>query len=294
VGLAGGFDNARQVRTEIRVRTRYLKEIPEDSQTAISSDTLVSEKFIAISQGKSAVPVREGGVLPGEPVVEAANRANQIEALHQDLARLDQILADLSSPNSQNGQLFQGSDIYNSTLAGMDVFHRTLHSVTNPEGDLGKAFYTLEIYDRMEKFIRSVDQSLTEVQNGRGTLGHAFASDEQYNAAVSAIKDLRSSLADANAGKGGWGAWLQDDSNYTQFVRVLTTASRSVDEINHGEGKASQLLANAQLYDSLSGSLRQMEAMLRDMRENPRKYLRVHPFRKNPMEAHRRAVKATR
>jgi phospholipid/cholesterol/gamma-HCH transport system substrate-binding protein len=47
---------------------------------------------------------------------------------------------------------------------------------------------------------------------------------------------------------------------------------------NAGEGTAGRLLSNAQLYESLNGSLRSMEQLLRDLRENPRKYLRVKPF----------------
>ena len=287
--LVRGYDKARQVRAEVRILARYLKEIPEDSQTAISADSLVGDKFLAITEGKSLTAVREGAVLRGEPYREAADRAHQIEALHNDLTQLDQILVELSSPDTQSGQLFQSSQLYNSLLTGLDVFHTTLHKFTSPQSDLGKAFYTLEVYNDIENFIRSVDAALAGIQSGDGMLGRAFASDNQYNEALRAIEDLRSFLADANAGKGGWGAWLQDDSNYRQITGVLAGASRSIDELNRGDGKLSQLLANAQFYESLTGSLRQIEAMLRDLRQDPRKYLRVHPFRKNPMEARRRA-----
>ena len=287
--LMGGYDKARQVRAEMRILARYMKEIPDDSQTAISADSLVGDKFLAITEGKSLTPVREGAVLRGEPYREAADRAHQIEALHNDLTQLDQILVELSSPETRSGQMFQSSELYNSILSGMDAFHVTLHKFTSPQSDLGKAFYTLEVYNDIEDFIRTVDKALAGIQNGEGTLGHAFASDDQYNEAVRAIRDLRSFLADANAGKGGWGAWLQDDSNYRQFTRTLAGASRSIDELNRGDGKASQLLASAQFYESLTGSLRQIESMLRDLRQDPHKYLRVHPLRKNPMEARRRA-----
>ncbi len=289
VELTGGYDKARQVRARLRILARYLKEIPDDSQTAISSDSLVGDKFVAITKGMSLTGVREGALLRGEPYREAADRAHQIEALHNDLTQLDQILVELSSPDTRSGQMFQSSQLYNSILSGLDAFHTTLHKFTSPQSDLGKAFFTLEIYNDIEDFIRTVDKALAGIQSGEGTLGHAFASDDQYNDAVRAIRDLRSFLADANAGKGGWGPWLQDDSNYRQFTRILAGASRSIDELNHGNGKASQLLANAQVYESLTGSLRQMEAMLRDLRQDPRRYLRVHPFRKNPMEARRRA-----
>src|SRR5579871_5333743 len=67
VELTNGFDKAREARAQMRVLARYLREIPEDSQTAISSDTLVAPRFIAITKGKSLMPVRDDGVLSGEP-----------------------------------------------------------------------------------------------------------------------------------------------------------------------------------------------------------------------------------
>jgi phospholipid/cholesterol/gamma-HCH transport system substrate-binding protein len=60
----------------------------------------------------------------------------------------------------------------------------------------------------------------------------------------------------------------------------LSTTDALIATLNNGEGKGGRLLANAQLYESLNGSLRRMEEFLRDFRENPRKYLRVKPFGK--------------
>jgi phospholipid/cholesterol/gamma-HCH transport system substrate-binding protein len=48
--------------------------------------------------------------------------------------------------------------------------------------------------------------------------------------------------------------------------------------LNAGGGPTGRLLANAQLYESLNGSLHNLELLLRDLRENPRKYLRYKPF----------------
>lgn len=288
VQLTNGFSKAQEVRAQMRILARYLKQIPEDSQTAVSADTLVSAKFVQITEGMSLTPVREGGVLRGEPYREAANRANQLEALHTDLTQIDQILADLSSPQTPSGQIFMSSEFYDSTLAGMNAFDSTLNKFTSPRSNLGQAFYSLKLYDAIENFLRTVEKALAGIQNGEGALGRAFASEDQYNDTLRSVQGLHSWLADANAGKGGWGTWLQDDSNYRQLVRLLTEANRSIARLNAGEGTGGQLLANAQLYESLNGSLRQLQAMLNEFQRDPQKYLRFHPLRKNPMEARRR------
>jgi phospholipid/cholesterol/gamma-HCH transport system substrate-binding protein len=89
---------------------------------------------------------------------------------------------------------------------------------------------------------------------------------------------LKSTLADANAGKGKFGPWLQDDAGYRRLKALLAATAATIASLNAGEGVTGRLLANAQLYESLEGSLRNMEQLLRDVREHPRKYLRVKPF----------------
>ena len=67
----------------------------------------------------------------------------------------------------------------------------------------------------------------------------------------------------------------QDDAAYTRFQRMLNATDALLTSLNAGEGQAGRLLLNAQLYESLNGSLKGMEDFLRTFREDPRKYLRV-------------------
>ena len=280
VELSGLSDTRRPVRAEMRVLTRYLKDIPEDSQTQVSADTLVGYRFIEIAEGKSALPVREDGVLQSEPVRQAADRANQIEALQQDLEQVDQILADLSSPDTQIGQLFSSEQIYDTVLSRISGFDSGLHTFLAPQSEIGKAFYSDEFYNAMRDLAGQVDKTLASIQNGEGTAGHLFASDEQYDEVVRGLSGIRATLADANAGKGRWSALLQDESSYKQIKRMLSATDAAITSLNAGEGRAGSLLANAQLYESLDGSMRKMEEVLRDLGGNPKKYMRVKPFGK--------------
>lgn len=280
-----GSNVRRPVRTQMRILARYLKDLPQDSQTAVSADTIVSDKFIEIKTGRSPSPIRPDGVLESEPVKQAADRANQLRVLQNELIQVNQILTDLSSPTSHTGQLFMSEAFYNTVLADVRGFDRGLHTFLTPQNDLGKAFYTVEIYDELENAVRQADNALARIQNGEGATGRAFASDEQYNEIVRELTDLRSSLADANAGKGKWGALLTDESSYRRITSLLSRIERTLTSLNAGEGPAGSLLANAQLYESLNGSLRRMEELLRDLQEHPKKYLRLKPFQKNPYRA---------
>jgi phospholipid/cholesterol/gamma-HCH transport system substrate-binding protein len=275
VKLSGLLDPRRTVRAEMRVLTRYLKSIPSDSQTDVSGDTLVGDRFIDIAEGKSPIPIREGGVLQSQPAQQAAFHEDQIKALQTELTQVDQILADMSSTDTQIGKFFVGEQLYDTVLLRVRGFDSALHTFLTPQSDLGKAFYSAEMYNRIHDRVSQIDKVLASIQNGEGTAGHLFASDEQYNEILSELTSLRSTLADANAGKGKLGAALQDDAQYRQIARMLAATEAMIESLNAGEGQAGRLLANARLYEALNGSLRSMEELLRDFRENPRKYLRI-------------------
>src|SRR5580704_6333219 len=95
--LSGLLDPRRTVRARMRVLTRYLKSIPQDSQTDVSADTLVGYKFIDIAEGKSPIPIKEDGVLQSEPVKQAEDRADLIKTLQTNLAGIDKAVAAMSS-----------------------------------------------------------------------------------------------------------------------------------------------------------------------------------------------------
>ncbi len=277
VELSGLLDPRRAVRAEMRVLTRYLTGIPEDSQTDVNADTLVGDQFIDIAEGKSPIPIRENGVLQSEPAKGDVDQANLIQTLQNNLAQVNLILTNMSSPDSKIGQFILGEDMYDSALTRIKGFDGALHRFLIPRSGIGRAFYSTEMYTRMRNSALQADKLLGSIQNGEGTAGHLFASDEQYDRFLSDLRSLRTSLAEAKAGKGRLGQWLQNDDGYREITRLLARTDAAIIALNEGEGKTGRLLATAQLYESLNGSLQSMEQILRDFREHPRKYLRYKP-----------------
>ena len=59
---------------------------------------------------------------------------------------------------------------------------------------------------------------------------------------------------------------------YTQLLGKVDT---TIDKLNSGQGTLGQLMVNPQLYDSLKGVTNEMNALLKDVRANPKKFLRI-------------------
>ena len=48
-----------------------------------------------------------------------------------------------------------------------------------------------------------------------------------------------------------------------------------VDKLNEGQGTAGQLLKDKQLYENMNKTVNEMQALLADIRKDPKKYLNV-------------------
>ena len=273
IELSGSLDPRRIVRVEMRVLTRYLKSIPSDSETGVNADTIVAYKFIDIAEGKSPLPIAENGILQSKPAIQSTDRTDAIAALRNNLDQVDRILAQTLSADTEIGRFVQGEAEYDAVLSRVSGFDSALHTFLNPQGSLGKAVFSPDMYNGIRDSALSVDKMLTSIQSGEGTAGHLFANDDQYNQFLRQLADLRASITAANAG-----SLLQDDASYRRIARLLAATDAMIASFNAGGGPVGRLLDNPQLYESLNGSLRSMQTLLRDIREHPQKYLRIKGF----------------
>jgi ABC-type transporter Mla subunit MlaD len=278
VELAGGRDPMRAVRVEMRVLARYLRQIPSDSQTDVNADTIVDYPFVEIDPGTSPLPIAEESTLPSKPAQQATDRAELIQTLQQETAQVDQIMIQVTSPDTRIGKFVTGETEYDTLLSRVDGFDTALRRFLTPRSSIGQAFFSLEMYTEVNDLATSADQMLVSIQNGQGTTGRLFASSEQYDQFVRQLTGLRNQLADANSGKGQFGSFLHDDAGYLRVARLLAATDSMLASLNAGEGRYGQLLANPQLYESLNGSLKSMETLLRDFHDNPQKYFRYKLF----------------
>ena len=278
VEFSGLLDPQRAIRVKLDVWKRFLKNIPEDSETNIESDNIVGYAHVGINAGKSPVPIGEDGVLQSEPLKQAIDRADEIKVLQDNLTQIDQLLIEASSPDTEIGRFILSDAEYEGLRADLNNVQRSVHSFITPQSPLGQAFYSLDAYNKVHDGVVGLDKTLQSIQNGEGMAGKLFASDEQYNDIVRQLSDLRATLADINAGKGQAGNLLQNDESYRRLTQMLASTDQMLASLNAGEGRAGQLLTSQQLYESLNGQLREIEEFLRDLRSNPRKYLRIKIF----------------
>jgi len=276
--VSGYLDMQRSVRVSLRVEEDYLPKIPSDSQTSLGSDTLIGDKFLDIEPGKSKQVVTVGGELPSEPSSSAADKADLIYGLQDSLKKVDTMMASFGSPDTPIGHYIMGDKEYGQLLRSVDTFESGMRALVARTTPAGAAVFTTSMYSNWDKSLHQIDDSMQAIQKGEGVVGHLYASDEQYNSILNQVRTLRKSVGEVRDRMSKAAPGLRDEESYRKLTRMLASTDEMLAALNRGEGKAGELLTNPQLYESLVGSLQSLEAVLKDFRGNPKKYLRAKVF----------------
>lgn len=278
IAVSGYLDTQRAVRVILRVEASYLAKIPSDSLTSIGSDTLVGDKFVDIAAGKSTQKVSEGSELPSEPAESAADKADLIYGLQDSLRKVDSMVADIASPDTPVGHYVVGEQEYTQMLRTVGAFEKDMRDLVARGTPASEAVFTTNMYTDWDNSIRKIDNTLQSIQKGEGAAGHFYASDEQYNTILTQLRDLRKSIAQLRADMQNAAPGLRDEETYLKITRMLASTDAMLSALNRGEGSAGELLTSPQLYESLVGSMKSLEDLVRDFRTNPKKYLRTKLF----------------
>ncbi len=226
--------------------------------------------------------MQDGSELNSEPADSAADKADLVYGLQDSLKKVDAMVASVASPDTADpGRTMRLSANRNMTgFCGPWMSSRkicgALAARGNPTAD---AMFSTALYAQWEKSLRQIDDSMQVIQRGEGAAGHFYASDEQYTTILepgagtcgNAIAEMRADMVKAGPG-------LRDETGYQKITKMLASTDAMLAALNRGEGQAGELLTSPQLYESLLGSLRSIDELVKDFRANPTKYLRAKVF----------------
>ncbi len=279
VELSGSTDPNRVVRLVMSVQRDRLAAIPVDSQASITAENVLGTKYINIKKGKSQATVRPGGELPSLDVEEFEDLVRKgystLDSVNATLRRIDNIVAQVEAGKGTVGKLLTEKELYDRLVGTVSEVEKMTKMVAAGQGTLGRLLHDQALYDRMVASVQRLENVIADVQQGQGTVGKLLRDPALYDEARTAIGEFRRVAADINAGKGTVGKLLKDEAAYRQIQDLLTKLDAMVERVNSGQGTLGQLVVNPQLYESLSGATTELRTFIKDVRANPKKFLRI-------------------
>jgi phospholipid/cholesterol/gamma-HCH transport system substrate-binding protein len=280
VNLSGETDPSRVIRIDIVIDEDMIKQIPADSIARISSDNLLgSTKFLQITKGTSHALIQGNSTVASvsnpdfdKLIEQGYNIFNSLQLL---LGKVQDIVGQVEVGKGTIGKLLVDETLYNSLQATVNQVQLLATTLNSKNGTIGHLINDNQLYEQLQKIVTQVTDITEGLQKGEGTLGLVLKDPKLYNSLNKSVDQLNTMLADLNAGKGTAGQLLKDDKLARQLSQTLTKVDVTIDKVNAGQGTLGQLLVNPALYDSLNGTTRELQGMLKDFRANPKKFLSI-------------------
>jgi phospholipid/cholesterol/gamma-HCH transport system substrate-binding protein len=270
VELAAG--NEGLIEVDLKLDRRVQGRVTTTSRATLGSLGLLGEKAVDITVGAGGSPLEDGAFL-------ASAAEDPFKGLLSDAsdstAHLKRILSRLDAGEGLFGKALRDEELYSRMLDVSVRLQGVLSKLESDHGPLGRLVNDQEMSQRMASSVRSLEEVASRVERGEGTLG-ALAHDADM---AQELKSLTASLSavagQLKEGKGTAGHLLQDEALYEKLDRISSRLDLAVGKLDDGHGTAGRLLNDAQLYENLDATARDLRGLIQDIRQDPKKYLRV-------------------
>lgn len=232
------------LRVTLAIDRRVREQIRQGSEARIRTQGLLGDKIIDITPGSPDLPVLdEGDTLPSATAIDYEQMLSSASEVVDDLA------ATLSNLRA----------IADSLLTG--------------RGTVGQLLTDTLLYAELVRTSVEMNRFLSTVAAGDGTLTRLARDDRIYEDLRSTIAGLDSLTSALTAGEGTLARLLSDDTLYTRLTSASMRADSLLAALESGEGTLGQLMTEQEMYEEMLKLLVDIQTVIREFRESPRKYL---------------------
>lgn len=223
--------------------------IRSDSKAIIGTLGLLGDKTVEISIGSP-----DQDMLADGSYIQAAKSAS-IEAI-----------------------ITEGSEaVENITLAARHT-KEIIEKINNGTGSLGLFVNDPNVYFNLDRLLQLAEKLTEQLEEGRGSFAR-FITDSTFYVEMRKLLTNTNHLFDSlTTGQGTLSKLLYDPVPYQDIKQIVESWKHITDRINSGEGTIGKMLSNDSLYINFTRALDRTDALLKDFRENPGRYLRIRLF----------------
>lgn len=229
----------------------------------VSMENFTRYPFLEVPPGTTTTgPQATGPVLPGYALPELSRLTASAEQISQNVADLSERFEVAFNQET--------ADNLARAITNLEAITQEVHSLVQTQGEVAGSI------------IANADSTLTEVQviasSARSTFERVdgLLEDAQLDSIITNLSDATASLAViteelADEDEGLSATLERADSAFTRIDRLAA-------RVEQGEGSLGRLLTDTTLAVRAEDVLLQLDLLLQDVRENPRRYVRLSIF----------------
>ncbi|HZD96228.1 MAG TPA: MlaD family protein [Candidatus Sulfotelmatobacter sp.] len=269
------------VQVVMRINSKYLPFIREDSKVSIMTAGVLGESFVDIDSKTARGPIaKDGSVLPASnaPGIQDVVRSSQSTLQNVDVLvrRADAILAEVQSGKGTLAQVINDPTMINKVNTVLNQIQGLLNDVNSGKGTIGQLFTDKTLIIKANDAIDKLDRIVDEINSGKGNLGKLVKDETLYANVNQTAAKANKLMDDLNAGRGSAGKLLKDEELARKLQSTIDKLSAIADRLEAGEGSAGRLLKDPSVYNNTDQLLVETRTLIKSVRENPKKYLTIH------------------
>lgn len=269
------------VDVEMRLDARYQNIIRDDSMISISTIGLLGDKNVELTRGTEAGnPVGDGGILRGSEAGDIRRIITGTDDLLANLKVLSDKIVSISDSVDKGegtlGKLLSDSSIHDHLDQTVLEAQSLVKDIRTGSGTAGRLIQDDELYRGLNGLLDRGNELFAKIESGNGTAGKLLNDPELYDRTVAVITKF-STLADSvERGEGTLGKFVKDDGLYEDTRAAINRMNTLIAAIENGEGTAGKLIKDPTLFNSLNETASEIQKLIYDMRQDPRKYLTIN------------------
>ncbi|MFI3269883.1 MAG: MlaD family protein [Rikenellaceae bacterium] len=244
--------DASQVELTLTVANKY--KIPVDSEAKIFSNGLMSGKAVELILGESSEYVEPNGNITSSQEKDLfAAASSEIDYLK---GRFETIATELTT-----------------TLSNINTL------LENNTGNIGGLISNLnQISQNLNTLLKNNEGNVTTMLSGFAEVSDTLGKDSaQIDSIIRNVNSLTAELNEAQLGSAL-------SSSLTQIEKLIT-------QLNSEEGNLGKIMNDEALYTNLASASANLDALLYDVKANPKRYVNISVFGTNEEKAKAKAEK---
>ena len=228
----------KAIIVKMSITSKNFTRLREDSKAKLGSMGLLGDKTVEISIGS----MDQKPISPGQFIVsESGHTIEDIEATAQNTREISQ-------------------------------------KVNYGEGSLAKIINDPRLYTNLDSLLIIWADISKKINEGQGNLAALMNDPALYNNLTEFFSQSSVFIEKINLGEGSLGKLTKDANLYTHADSMLVSLNNTLEMINSGNGTIGQLVDNNELYMKLCSTLNSLDSLLVDIKQNPKKYVKLSLF----------------
>jgi phospholipid/cholesterol/gamma-HCH transport system substrate-binding protein len=262
-----------QIDVTFQLNKEIRDKVTTESIATLGSVSLLGEGAVDVTPSSAGTPVPEWGyVKAGRPPAQIAEITDQAS---QGMAMVNKLVAGVSAGQGTVGKLLTDERLYMDLQRFVDASNEMVRSVREGRGTIGKLINDPKSANALESSLKNVEEVTRRINAGDGSIGKLLKDDAFSRSLTTATDNIRLLTDRINRGEGTVGKLMTDDALFKRMDSLTKRLDDLVTKLNDGEGTAGQLLKDKQLYENMNKTVNEVQALIADIRKDPKKYLNV-------------------